>query len=77
MKKRLTKSNDNKVICGVCGGIAEYFNLDATLIRFAWVIFVLFGGSGILLYIIAVMIMPKAPEYKDYRDQEPHDDRSN
>ena len=59
--KKLVKSNQNRLICGVCGGIAQYFGLDATLIRLGWVIFSVAGGSGILAYIIAAIIMP--PEY--------------
>jgi len=58
MKKRLYKSNLNKKLCGVCGGIAEYFDIDPTVIRLAWVVFTLLGGSGIIAYIIAAIIMP-------------------
>lgn len=55
--KKLYRSRRNRMICGVCGGIAEYFNVDVTLVRLA---FVLFGctGSGILAYLIAAVIMP-------------------
>lgn len=59
MNKRLTKST-NKMLCGVCAGIAEYFNLDPTIIRLLWVILTFFGGSGILAYIIAAIIIPEA-----------------
>lgn len=59
--KKLVKSNQNRFICGVCGGIAQYFNIDATIIRLIWVAFCLAGGSGVLAYIIAAIIMP--PEY--------------
>ena len=45
--KRLYKS-DNKILAGVCGGIAEYFSVDPTLIRLAWVLFSALGGSGVL-----------------------------
>lgn len=55
---RLHKSTTNKFICGVCGGIGEYLNVDPTLVRLAWVIFSMFGGSGILAYIIAAIIIP-------------------
>ena len=48
MEKKLYKSNQNKMICGVCGGIGEYFGIDPTIIRLAWAIFCLMGGSGIL-----------------------------
>ena len=58
MKKRLYKSREDKKLCGVCGGIAEYFELDPTLIRLAWVVFTLLGGSGIIAYIIAAIVMP-------------------
>ena len=56
--KKLYKSNTDKKIAGVCGGIAEYFNIDATLVRLGWVVFSLLGGSGVLGYIIAAIIMP-------------------
>ena len=58
MKKRLYKSAMNKKLCGVCGGIAEYFDIDPTIIRLAWVVFTLLGGSGIIAYIIAAIVMP-------------------
>lgn len=58
MDKRLTKSA-NKMLCGVCAGIAEYFNLDPTIIRLLWVILTFFGGSGVLAYIIAAIIIPE------------------
>ena len=63
MKKRLHRSNENKVVAGVCGGIAEYFDMDPTLIRLAWILFCALGGSGILAYIIAAIIIPRRPEY--------------
>ncbi len=59
--KKLYKSATDKKIAGVCGGIVEYFNVDATLIRLAWVLFGLLGGSGLLAYIIAALIMPEQP----------------
>ena len=59
--KKLYKSNTDNKIAGVCGGIAEYFNLDSTLVRLGWVVFSLLGGSGLLAYIIAAIIMPDRP----------------
>lgn len=59
MEKRLYKSNTDKKIDGVCAGIANYFNIDPTLIRLAWVIFTLAGGCGLIAYIIAAIIMPR------------------
>jgi phage shock protein C len=59
--KRLYKSRMNRMIDGVCGGVAEYFRLDPTLVRIAWVLLTLLGGSGILLYIAGMIIMPTNP----------------
>ncbi len=56
--KKLYKSKSDKKLCGVCSGIARYFEIDPTLIRLAWVVFTLLGGSGIIAYIIAAIIMP-------------------
>ena len=59
--KRLTKSN-NRMLLGVCAGIAEYFDIDPNVVRLLWVMFCLLGGSGILGYIFAAVIMPSAYE---------------
>ena len=56
--KRLYRSESNRMLCGVCAGIAEYFNLDPTLIRLAWALFCVLGGSGVLAYILAALIIP-------------------
>lgn len=61
MNKRLYKSNENKMVCGVCGGIAEYFDINPTLVRLGWVLFCALGGSGILAYIIAAIVIPGRP----------------
>ncbi len=60
--KKLYRVEEGKMIAGVCGGIAEYFGIDATIVRLAWVIFSLCGGCGVLAYIIALIIMPQKPE---------------
>ncbi|MBP1754445.1 MAG: putative stress-responsive transcriptional regulator [Firmicutes bacterium] len=57
-QKRLYRSNTNKMICGVCGGLAEYINIDPTVVRLLWVVFSFAAGFGILAYIIAAIIMP-------------------
>jgi len=57
-EKKLRKSSTDRKICGVCGGIAEYFNWDPTLVRIGWIIFCLAGGSGVVAYIITAIIMP-------------------
>ena len=56
--KKLYKSKTNKKIAGVCGGLAEYLNIDATIVRLVWVLATLFVGCGILAYIIALLVMP-------------------
>ncbi len=60
-EKKLYKINRGKMVDGVCGGIAEYFGLDPTLVRLAWVAFTLVGGSGIALYLICAIIIPREP----------------
>lgn len=57
--KKLHKSQVDRKLCGVCGGIAEYFNIDPTLVRLLWILFTLAGGAGLLAYIIAAIIMPE------------------
>ena len=61
MEKRLYKSRANKKIDGVCAGIAEYFGIDPTIVRLAWVLFAFCVGSGILAYIIAMFVIPANP----------------
>ena len=60
--KKLCKSNTNRKICGVCGGIAEYLNADPTLIRLTFVLISAIAGSGVLVYVLAALIMPEAGE---------------
>ena len=59
--KRLYKSKKDQKIDGVCAGIAEYFNIDPTLVRLAAVVFCLLGGSGVLAYIVAMIVIPRDP----------------
>lgn len=62
-KKRLYKTEGNdKQVCGVCGGIAEYFDVDPTLVRVAWVIAALCGSMGFWAYVICAIIMPNKSE---------------
>ena len=58
--KRLYKSSDKK-LCGVCGGIAEYFDIDPTIVRLLWVFFTLWAGGGLIAYIIAAIVMDDGP----------------
>ena len=61
MNKKLYRSAKDKKFDGVCGGIAEYLEIDSTVIRLAWVLFTLLGGAGLLAYIIALLVMPNPP----------------
>lgn len=56
--RKLYKSR-NRMLCGVCAGIGEYFNMDPTVIRLLWIIFSVVGGCGILAYIIAAIVIPE------------------
>lgn len=64
MGKRLYLSRKDKKLAGVCGGIAEYMEVDPTIIRLGWVLFSLAGGAGILGYVIAMLIIPQQPNYR-------------
>lgn len=61
LSKKLYRSNKNIRIAGVCGGIAEYFNIDVSLVRLAWLFAGLSFGGGIIVYIIAWLVIPKRP----------------
>ena len=62
MSKRLYRIEDGKKLLGVCGGIAEYLDIDPTIIRLNWVLMIFCVGVGILAYFIAALIMPKKSE---------------
>ncbi|MCC2258655.1 PspC domain-containing protein [Intestinimonas aquisgranensis] len=66
--KRLYRTEHGAaMLCGVCGGIAEYFNIDPSIVRLVWAALVIMGGTGILLYIIAAIILPrKSQVYPGY-----------
>lgn len=62
MEKRLYRSRKNKMLCGVCGGVAEYFNLDPTLVRLGTVLLSAASvGTGLLVYFVCAVIMPDEP----------------
>ncbi|MDO4174266.1 MAG: PspC domain-containing protein [Eubacteriales bacterium] len=56
--RKLYRLEEGKMICGVCAGIAEYLNIDVTVIRLITLIIALWGGTGLVFYIIAAIIMP-------------------
>lgn len=62
MKKKLYRSEKDRKICGVCGGIAEYFNMDSTIVRLVWLFLSFAYGCGLLLYIAAALIIPNESE---------------
>ena len=59
--KRVYRSKKRKMLAGVCGGIAEYFEIDPVLVRLLLVLLVLMGFAGIILYLVAWLIMPENP----------------
>ncbi len=63
LNRKLYRSNKDKMICGVCGGLGEYLNVDPTLIRLVWVLLTCWAGMSIIAYLIAAIIIPVEPEY--------------
>ena len=59
MDKKLTRSRTNRTICGVCGGIAAYLNVDPTVVRLVWALITLCGGAGLIGYLVAALIIPE------------------
>ena len=64
MSKKLYKSKIDRKIFGVCGGIAEYFRVDSTIIRLIFVVLALGAMSGVLIYLLAALIMPEEPKQR-------------
>ena len=63
MDKKLYRDPQNGMIAGVCAGVAEYFGWDPTWVRLGWALFTLLGGSRLILYLIAAIIMPSMTEW--------------
>ena len=57
--KKLTRSRTDRKLCGVCAGIAEYFEIDPTLVRLGWVILSLVAGSGVVAYFVCALVIPE------------------
>lgn len=76
MGKQIYRSRENKVIAGVCGGFAEFFNIDPTIVRILWVAISLTFGAGVIAYIIAAAVMPKR-QPGSYNNTYKYDDDSN
>ena len=60
MQKKLYRNTQNKMIAGVCSGLADYINIDPTVVRVIWALIAL-GGAGIIAYLIAALIIPEKP----------------
>ena len=57
-EKKLCKSSTDKKLCGVCGGLANYLDLDPTIMRIIWVVLFICAGTGLLLYLLCALVMP-------------------
>lgn len=64
--QRITRSQSDRLLTGVCGGVADYFSIDPTVVRLIWIFFTLFGGSGLLAYIIATLLIPDSNSQERY-----------
>ena len=60
--KKLYRSKSNRMIAGVCAGVAEYLNIDVTVIRLVWAIASIFAAAGIVAYIVCALVIPEKPE---------------
>ncbi len=72
MAKKLYKNTQNKMLCGVCAGMADYLDLDVTVVRLLWVVFGCMG-AGVVAYIVAACIMPEKGNYIEGRTVDPED----
>lgn len=66
MQKRLYRSRSNRMVAGVAAGLADYFNIDPTIVRLVFVLFALTGGPGLILYIIMAIVVPEEPYGMDF-----------
>ncbi len=62
MEKKLYRSKTDEKIAGVCGGVAKFFGIDATIIRLAWALLILCAGTGLLAYIVCAFVIPEEPD---------------
>ena len=80
MYKKLYKVRYGAKVDGVCGGLANYLNMDPTIMRLIWVAGTLFFGSGIIAYIVCSLVMPREPEHYDnneFNHQNPYNNYNN
>ena len=62
MEKKLYRSKTNKTIAGVCGGLAEYINMDPTVVRLLWVLITACAGAGLIAYLVCAIVIPEKPD---------------
>ena len=62
MEKKLYRVTEGKMVAGVCGGVAEYFNVDVTVVRLVWAVASCFAFAGVIAYIAAAVIVPEKPK---------------
>lgn len=74
--KKLCKSKNGSKLCGVCTGISLYTSIDVTIVRLIFIALAIFGGPGILLYIICAVVMPEESDYIDYTYYDNDDERN-
>ena len=79
MSKKLYKSTTDRKLCGVCAGIANYLNIDPTVVRLLWALISFVGGAGVIAYIVCALVIPDEPYNNNYQDPyyAPTDDSNN
>ena len=79
MSKKLYKSTTDRKLCGVCVGIANYLNIDPTVVRLLWALITFLGGAGVIAYIVCALVIPDEPYNNNYQDPyyAPTDDSNN
>lgn len=79
MSKKLYKSTTDRKLCGVCAGIANYLNIDPTVVRLLWALITFLGGAGVVAYVVCALVIPDEPYNNNYQDPyyAPTDDSSN
>ena len=79
MSKKLYKSITDRKLCGVCAGIANYLNIDPTVVRLLWALITFVGGAGVIAYIVCALVIPDEPYNNNYQDPyyAPTDDSNN
>lgn len=79
MSKKLYKSTTDRKLCGVCAGVANYLNIDPTVVRLLWALITFLGGAGVIAYIVCALVIPDEPYNNNYQDPyyAPTDDSNN